>query len=185
MHIAVYSGSFNPLHIGHLSILKHLSDDSDIDRIYLVVSPKNPLKEGISCASAGKRLHDAQEAVRRHDLPKVDVCDIELGMPEPHYTIRTLDKLRETEPENRFTLIMGADQIADIHRWKDFDRILTEYGALVYPRKGFELQNIIKTLQKENKNFHIGIINALMVDVSSTMIRNGLAEGKDMTEYLM
>ena len=108
MNIAVYSGSFNPLHKGHLAILRYLVGEGGYDCVYLIVSPKNPLKEGISAASGTDRFNAAVEAVKRHFSEKIKVDDIELTMPAPHYTIRTLDALREREPGNAFTLVMGA-----------------------------------------------------------------------------
>ena len=89
MNVAVYSGSFNPLHIGHLAIMKHLIQEDDFDMAYLIVSPKNPLKDTISSGSASERYKAAVEAVGRHGLEKVKVDDIEMTMPEPHYSIRT------------------------------------------------------------------------------------------------
>ena len=115
----------------------------------------------------------------------VKVDDIELTMPEPHYTIRTLDALREREPENMFTLVMGADNLADIRRWRDYRRILCEYGVAVYPREGFDLDTIRKDLLNENPSYGIAILKAKMVNISSTIIRNGIAAGKDMSEWLM
>lgn len=185
MQVAVYSGSFNPLHIGHLAIMKHMIDIDGFDMVYLIVSPKNPLKEGISSASGRDRYHAAIEAVTRHFKERVKVDDIELMMPEPHYTIRTLDALKEREAENSFTLIMGADNLADIRRWKDYRRILTEFGVAVYPREGFDLETVKADLLNENKDYKIDILNAPMVDISSTEIRKGIAAGKDMSRYLM
>lgn len=221
MNVAVYSGSFNPLHIGHLAIMRYLVGEGGFDSVYLVVSPKNPLKDGISSESGLDRYEAAVQAVKRHfpeplpagDIPStpvfpavshplaggvmstsyipagndgtVKVDDIELTMPEPHYTIRTLDALREREPENRFTLVMGADNLADIRRWRDYRRILCEYGVAVYPRKGFDLASIKQDLLSEDHDFMITIMNAEMVDISSTIIRNAIKEGKDMSEWLM
>ena len=188
MNIAVYSGSFNPLHIGHLAIMKYLVGEGGFDYVYLVVSPKNPLKEGISAESGTDRYNAAIAAVRRHfpeDTGKVRVDDIELTMPEPHYTIRTLDALREREPENIFTLVMGADNLADIRRWRDYSRILKEYGAAVYPRTGFDLDTVKADLLNEDPSFIITLMNAEMVDISSTTIRNAMAQGQDMSSWLM
>ena len=175
MNIAVYSGSFNPLHIGHLAIMKHMTDEAGYDYVYLVVSPKNPLKEGISSDSGRIRYEAAVEAVCRHPELKVWVDDIELEMPEPHYTIRTLDSLQEREPENSFTLVMGADNLADIRRWKDYRRILKDYGVAVFPR------NVID----EDPEYRIRLLEAEMVDISSTFIRNAIASGEDASEWLM
>jgi len=187
-HIAVYSGSFNPLHIGHLAIMKHLVEVAGFDMVYIVVSPKNPLKE-ISGDSARERYNAAVDAVIRHfgssPTSKVKVDDIELNMSEPYYTIRTLDAIREREPQNNFTLIMGADNLAYIRHWKDYQRILTEYGAAVYPRKGFNLETIIRELVTENPHYLIRSLDAPVVDISSTEIRASSAAGTDMSKWLM
>ena len=218
MKVAVYSGSFNPLHIGHLAIMKYLTGEGGFDCVYLIVSPKNPLKDGISASSGLDRYNAAIAAVNRHfpevleehagHMPppargcltegkagvpgmssrtsgKVKVDAIELTMPEPHYTIRTLDALRDREPENEFTLIMGADNLADIRRWRDYCRILKEYGVAVYPRQGFDLELVRQDLLDEDHTYNITIMNAEMVDISSTIIRNAIAEGQDVSGWLM
>ena len=185
MDIAVYSGSFNPLHIGHLAIMKHMTEEAGFWYVYLIVSPKNPLKEGISSATGRERYEAAIEAVRRHEGLRVWVDDIELNMPEPHYTIRTLDALREREPENTFTLVIGADNLADIRRWRDYDRILGEYGVAVFPRTGHDLEEIKADLITENPSFKIELLEAEMVDISSTIIRDAIAEGSDASRWLM
>jgi len=180
------------LHIGHLAIMKYLIGEGGFDCVYLIVSPKNPLKEGIDSASGQDRFEAAVEAVRRH-FPeslsagdrRVKVDDIELNMPAPHYTIRTLDALRERETDNCFTLVMGADNLADIRRWRDYRRILKEYGVAVYPRKGFDLAVIKEDLLTEDPAYRITIMNAEMVDISSTIIRNAIAAGQDMSQWLM
>ena len=115
----------------------------------------------------------------------VRVDDIELNMPEPHYTIRTLEALREREPENRFTLIIGADNLADIRRWRDYNRILKEFGVAVFPRTGYDLEAIKADLLVEDPSYMILLSEAEMVDISSTTIRNALAEGKDVSSWLM
>ena len=195
LNIAVYSGSFNPIHIGHLAIIRYLLEVAGFDKVYLIVSPKNPLKDSISSDSGIARYNAALAAVNRHFDDKADqeacretkvvVDDIELTMPEPHYTIRTLDALREREPENTFTFVMGADSLADIRRWKDYDRILSEFGVAVYPRKGFDLDTIKADLQQESPSDSITLLNAEMVDISSTTIREAIAQGKDISDLLM
>lgn len=185
MRIAVYSGSFNPLHIGHLAILRSLSADPQTGWIYLVVSPKNPLKEGISADSGRERYRAALRAVQRHPELRVWVDDIELGMEPPHYTIRTLDALKAREKENSYQLVIGADNLADIRRWRDYARILTEYGVCVYPRKGFDIRQLKEDLLRENPAYRIDLIQAPQVDISSTDIREGLARGEDMSAWLM
>ena len=212
MRIAVYSGSFNPLHIGHQAIMEYLTKEQEYDWVYLVVSPKNPLKDSISAETGDDRYRAAVEAVRRHPELHVWVDDIELKMPPPHYTVKTLDALKRREPENDFTLVIGADNLHDIHRWRDFQRILTEYGVAVYPRKGFDLDDIRAQLVEECRHFpapyvldaneyapgsmmdlestlrntyNIEIIDAPIVDISSTEIREGIAAGRELKEWLM
>jgi nicotinate-nucleotide adenylyltransferase len=106
-------------------------------------------------------------------------------MPEPHYTIRTLDALKAREPENSFTLVIGADNLADIRRWRDYDRILGEYGVAVFPRTGHDLEEIKADLITENPSFKIELLEAEMVDISSTIIRDAMAEGSDASRWLM
>ena len=187
-NIAVYGGSFNPLHIGHLAIMKHLVDVAGFDAVYLVVSPKNPLKESISSDSARDRYNAAVEAVNRHFVDKADqvrVDDIELNMPSPHYTIRTLEALKEREPENRFTLVMGADNLSIIRNWKDYSKILTDYGIAVFPREGYDMAQIKQDLLNENPAYKIQLLNAPLVTLSSTQIREALSRGEDVNHLLM
>lgn len=187
MEIAVYPGSFNPLHIGHLAILEYLTHDEGFDSVYLIVSPKNPIKTTITADSALERYQAAVEAVRRHPGLRVRVDDIELNMPPPQYTIRTLEALSLREPENRFTLIMGADNLCLLRRWREYRKILTEYGVAVYPREGYDEQAAAADLLREEggDKYCIRLIKAPIVDISSTEIREGLASGRDMSEYLM
>ena len=222
MKIAVYSGSFNPLHIGHQAIMEYLTEKAGFDWVYLVVSPKNPLKDSISVDSAAARYKAAVEAVKRHPELHVWIDDIEMNMEPPHYTIKTLDALKRREPENDFTLIIGADNLDDIHRWRDFPRILMDYGVAVFPRKGSDAEATRKKLMLEcaaspspyshdtevvalgedglmednpqslqgfenliDHLYQIRVLDAPMVDISSTEIRKGIAEGKDMSAYLM
>ncbi len=211
MRIAVYSGSFNPLHIGHKAIMEYLTSEKKFDWVYLIVSPKNPLKSNISADSGEARFNAAVEALGRHPELNVKVDDIELKMPPPHYTIKTLDALKRREPDNEFTLIIGADNLSSIHRWRDFPRILAEYGVAVYPRTGFDIVSLRHELMEECKSFpslyvldeaesgadrltledtdnhfyDIEILDAPLVDISSTEIRDGIMQGHDMSKYLM
>ena len=216
MKIAVYSGSFNPLHIGHEAIMRYLTQEGLFDWVYLVISPKNPLKSTISADSAEARYQAAVEAVRRHPDLKVKVDDIELKMPGPSYTIKTLDALKAREPDNDFTLVIGGDNLSCIRQWKHFPRILSDYGVVVYPREGTDLRQLHLDLIKyyldqpepyvldwnvcemdgENRfcgtldeafehTYHIRTIEAPLFNISSTAIREGLEEGRDMSEYLM
>ena len=208
MRIAVYSGSFDPLHIGHQAIMERLTQTREFDWVYLVISPQNPLKDPAKALSAERRYRAAIEAVRRHPELHVWVDNIELEMPAPHYTIKTLDALRKREPENEFTLVIGADNLENIHRWRDAPRILGEYGVAVYPRKGYDMERLREMLLEECRHFpvpyvldasqvgrpsledmdllyHIRLIDAPIVDISSTRIRQMLADGIDASAYMM
>lgn len=213
MDIAVYSGSFNPLHIGHQAIMEYLTTERHYDWVYLVVSPQNPLKSSIQASTGQERYQAAIEAVKRHPELHVWVDNIELTLPPPQYTIKTLDALKAREPENDFTLVIGADNLSTIRKWRDFPRILTDYGVAVYPRKGYDMKRIKTELLEECKTFptpyvldanyaesdegmrsleetlsrvyNIKLMDAPIVDISSTEIRNGIAEGKDMSKWLM
>lgn len=213
MNIAVYSGSFDPLHIGHLAIMECLTREREFDWVYLVISPQNPLKDPSKALSARKRYDEAVEAVRRHPELHVWVDDIEMNMEPPHYTIRTLDALKKREPGNNFTLVIGADNLENIHLWRDSARLLSEYGVVVYPRKGYDADSIRAQLQKESLHFptpyvmdawetqimdgalsieeiferlyNIRVIDAPIVDISSTEIRRAQERGEDMSRYLM
>ena len=217
MKIAVYSGSFNPLHIGHEAIMRYLTQEGLFDWVYLVISPKNPLKSTISADSAEARYRAAVEAVKRHPDLKVKVDDIELKMPGPSYTIKTLDALKTREPDNEFTLVIGGDNLACIEQWRQYPRILSDYGVVVYPREGtdvrqLQLDLLTHYLEKPEPyvldwnecdldeiggnrlanfedaleyRYHIRTIQAPLFNISSTEIRKGLEEGRDMSEYLM
>ena len=202
----IFGGSFHPLHIGHLAILRALCERNDVDRVLLVVSPKNPLKDSISAKSATERLEAAREAVARHPelADKVEVCDIEFRLGPPNYTIRTLDALAAeissnseqadaTEnglplnvglaPDTDLRLAVGGDQLADFRRWKDYARILLEYGLLVYPRDGFDSPALRDDLQRENPAYRITLIDAPLFNISSTALREGLISRPE--DYLM
>lgn len=196
MKIAVYTGTFNPMHIGHLAIIRHLTNRMDFDMVYLVVSPQSPFKEYMNAETGAERYSAALDAVSRHPELKVRADDIELHLPAPQYTIRTLDTLKAREPENDFTLVIGADNLQDIRKWKDYRRILSEYGVAVYPRNGYDMKALRDGLMTECNvgsgadesagGYRVLLMDdAPMVDISSTQIREGIAAGKDMSSYII
>lgn len=184
MDIAVYSGSFNPLHIGHLAILRNLVEK--FDKVLLVVSPKNPLKD-IDGATGECRFHAAVEAVARHpELDgKVEVSDIELHLPQPNYTYVTLDVLQELHPDDTLTLVTGGDQIANFSRWREYRHILLCYGLAAFPREGYDNEAARDTLLEENPDYRITLLDMPLVNVSSSEIRAAIAAGADPSELLM
>ena len=185
MRIAVYPGSFDPLHIGHLAILRYLAQCGCFDATYLIVSPQNPLKDKSKANNAQQRFESAQMAVLRHPQVGARVDDIEMHMPSPHYTINTLDALSERESDNSFTLVMGSDNLASIRMWRDYQRILLKYGVVVYPRDGWEPQELRQDLLQENPSYKLSIIDAPKVNISSTQIRLAISRGEDVSNLLM
>jgi nicotinate-nucleotide adenylyltransferase len=176
--IAVYSGSFDPLHIGHKAILEEIS--KTYDWVYLIVTPQNPLKERKS-SNLALRVKNAHDALIRNGIFNVTVSDIEKDMIPPYYTVRTLDELKKMSPHNNFTLIIGADNLQNIREWKDYQRLLIEYGVLVFPRGGFgvaKLEGLKQELLKENPDYKIYINNTIIPSISSTEIR-GMLEKND------
>ena len=182
---AIYSGSFNPLHIGHLEILKHLT--RDFDHALLVVSPRNPLKPTATPSDAQARLQAAREAVSRHpELDgKVQVSDIEFRLGEPNYTIRTLEAVKSEHREAQLWLIIGGDQLSDFRRWKDYPSILLNHGICVFPREGYDIPALAADLQTENPAYRIRLMEMPLVNVSSTQIRAALSRGEDPSSLLM
>ena len=185
MNIAVYSGSFNPLHKGHQAIIRFLTEEAGFDIVYLVVTPQNPFKERHSLPAGEDRYQAALAALARHPELKVKPIDIELKMLPPQYTINTLDALKKLEPENDFTLVIGADNLANFLGWRYHERILLEYGVVVFPRKGYHRGHARARLLKENPAYKITLLKAPLVTISSTEIRHGHAEGIDMSKWLM
>ena len=185
MQVAVYSGSFDPLHKGHLGILRRLAEL--YDAVYMVVSPRNPLKEEGKALNAHERLQAARDAVARYPelAGKVKVDDIEFTLPRPSYTVNTLDALKAREPGNCFTLAIGADNLADIRRWKDYRRILLQYGLVVFPRSGTDLQAAAQSLLEEDRDYRILLMKDYLADVSSTQLRDSLSRGEDISQFLM
>lgn len=184
MQIAVYSGSFDPLHIGHLSILKCLN--AQFDKVILVISPQNPFKGVEKAESAKARFEAAEAAVGRHpELTKVECSNIELGLGLPSYTHRTLLALQQLYPEDKITLVIGADNLTKFREWKNYDRILLDFGVRVYPRKGFDAPALIDDLKSENANYVLRPVDMPLVEISSSRIREGIAQGEDMSAWLM
>ena len=185
-NIAVYSGSFNPLHIGHKAIIQELS--RRYDWVYLIVTPKNPLKMGIDENTVDDRIDVAHKAMLKNEIFNVTVSDIEKNMLPPYYTIRTLDELQKQNPKNSFSLVIGADNLRQLREWKDYQRILLEYGVIVFPRGKDDvdvLENLRYEYLKENSGYKIEIINTLIPNISSTEIRNAIKNGINVDNLLM
>lgn len=154
------------MHAGHLAILRHLLG-SGFDAVRMIVSPESPFKEGGE-ATSQSRLEAVRGKVTQL-VPDVVVDDVEFRLPRPNYTVNTLRALQKAAPQTRFTVAMGADNFADIEKWRDWQEILSGYDIWVYPRKGFDIRQ--KCLELGAK-----YIDVPEVDISSTEIRRGTAD---------
>lgn len=175
MKIGLFFGSFNPVHVGHLIIANHMATQTDLQKVWLVVSPQNPLKPKKTLARDQDRLHLVRLGIG--DNPRVEASNIEFGLPQPSYTIDTLAVLKEKYPQHEFALIMGGDNIASLHLWKNYEQILAGYDIYVYKRPAYELGALAD-------HPRIKVCEAPLLDISATYIRECLKEGKSI-RYLV
>jgi nicotinate-nucleotide adenylyltransferase len=174
MQIGLYFGSFNPVHIGHCIIASHFVQNTNLDKIWMIVSPQNPFKESSSLLNEYHRLHLVKLATE--DESNIKASDIELHLPRPSYTIDTLTYLKEKYPEHEFSIVLGSDGLQNLHKWKNAAILVKEYKFIVYKRPGFE---IINTL-----NARMEIAAAPLLEISSTHIREMIKQGKSI-RYLV
>ncbi len=175
MKIGLYFGSFNPIHIGHLAIANYMVEFSDLDEIWLVVSPQNPLKKKNSLLNEFDRF-DMVELALKDDL-RIKPSDIEFNLPKPSYTIDTLTYLSEKNPKYNFNLIVGADSLQSFHKWKNYEKILKHYKLYVYPRPNCNIDEF-----KDHEK--VSVINAPLMEVSSSFIRKSIKENKNIRHFL-
>ena len=180
--IGLYFGSFNPIHIGHLAIANYIIEFSpDLDYIWFVISPQNPLKKKSTLLANHHRLYLAELAIGND--PELEVSDIEFNLPRPSYTIDTLTYLEERYPSNRFAMIMGADNLSTINKWKNYDLLLEKYEIYVYPRPGYPTDKIT-TEETLLKNEVIHYIDAPLMEISSSFIRKSIKDRKNIRYFL-
>ena len=173
MRIGLYFGTFNPIHIGHLIIANHMAEFSDLDEIWLVVTPHNPLKQKSTLLDDQHRLYMVQLAIA--DYPKLKASDIEFKLAQPNYTVHTLSHLTDKYPQHQFSLIMGEDNLYSLHKWKNYEQILTHHPIYIYPRI-FDKEAENLKITSEN----IFKIDAPIIELSSTDIRAGIKDNKNM-----
>jgi len=174
-HIGLFFGSFNPVHIGHLIIANHMANETDLDQVWMVVSPQNPFKDKKSLAKDRDRYNLVHLAIG--DNPKLSVSDIEFSMPKPSYTIDTLTYLKEKYPNKIFYLIMGGDNVPTLPKWKNSEFLIENYKIYVYKRPGYDLGPLAS-------HPNITSVEAPLLDISSTHIRQLIKERKSI-QYLV
>jgi len=174
MKIGLFFGSFNPMHIGHKAIASYMVEFTDLEKVCFIVSPQNPLKKKQSLLDQHHRLMIIRMEVE--DNSKLQVSDIEFKMPQPSYTIDTLVRLKEEQSENEYALIMGADNLQNFHKWKNYKQILADYSIYVYPRPGIEISG-------KHENIHI-VKGVPQMEISASFIRQSIKQKKDVS-YLI
>lgn len=181
--IGLYFGTFNPIHVGHLIIANYMADYTELDEVWLVVSPQNPLKKRETLLKDHHRLTLVRIAVE--DNAKLLACNEEFNLPIPSYTINTLAHLKEKFNKNKFHLIMGEDNLRSFHKWKNQDEILNNHKIYVYPRVLTE-QEMEENSNEYSSFNHINIIrcHAPIMKISSSFIREAIQNKKDV-RYLL
>lgn len=176
--IGLFFGSFNPIHIGHLILANYILENSDMDELWFVVSPQNPFKDKKSLLTDHNRLDMVQLAVKNY--PKMRASNVEFSLPKPSYTIDTLTYLKEKYPNYSFALIMGEDNLDSLSKWKNAEKLMSDYQIIVYPRIFEGEKKDSEYLQHEN----ISMVNAPIIELSATEIRNMIKEGKNVRPML-
>nr|WP_262905211.1 nicotinate (nicotinamide) nucleotide adenylyltransferase [Hymenobacter nitidus] len=168
-------GSFNPIHTGHLILAHFMATHTDLDAVWLVVSPQSPFKVGQEMLGEEERFELVSLAIQHND--RLRALNIEFAMPKPSYTIDTLDELRQQYPDHSFVLLMGEDNLPGLPRWKQADRILAEHAVYVYPRPGVDATDV-------NTHPGVQVVDAPLLDISATFIRDCVRTNKSI-RYLV
>lgn len=181
MRIGIYGGSFNPIHIGHTSLAQSLIKQQIVDEVWLLVSPLNPLKQSSNpdILDYEERLHIARLATK--GMQGIHVSDFESSLPIPSYTVTTLNELTKTYPQHTFSLIIGADNWQDFHKWYKWEEILASYPIVIYRRPGYDLDTTSETFLSTKS---ITIADTPLYPISSTEIRQAIRQGQIPSEWL-
>ncbi len=176
MKVGLFFGSFNPIHLGHLVIAEYILEFSDLSEIWFVVSPHNPLKNQADLEADEYRLNMVRLAVAENNK-RLKVCDVEMSMPRPSYTIDTLHALEQKNSGIDFTIVIGSDTLSTLPLWKAYDKLINNYDFLVYPREH-------KVFQQEFPSARFSLVDAPIIGISSTKVRSIIAKGKDVLGYV-
>jgi nicotinate-nucleotide adenylyltransferase len=175
--IGLYFGTFNPIHIGHIILANHFAETTDLNEIWMVITPQNPFKKKDSILDNNHRLELVYKATM--DYPKLKPSNIEFGLPTPNYTINSLVHLVEKYPEHQFALLMGEDNLVSFPKWKNYELILGHHEIYVYPRK------TNRVIPEQFKNHpKINLIDAPKIELSSSAIRKAIKKGQNVRPLL-
>lgn len=175
MDIGIFSGSFNPIHVGHLALANYLCEFGGLDELWFLVTPRNPFKVGQDLLPDALRLELVQLAIEGY--PKFRASDFEFHLPRPSYTIHTFDCLKEAYPQHTFHLIIGSDNWHSFSHWYRSDRLLAENPISIYPRSGYPVD--VSSLPPR-----VRLVDAPVIEISSTFIRESVKAGKDVRYFL-
>jgi|TARA_R100000541_G_scaffold51582_1_gene59128 nicotinate-nucleotide adenylyltransferase len=178
--VGLFFGTFNPIHVGHLIIANHMAEFSGLDEVWLVVTPHNPHKKKNTLLEDTHRL--AMVRIATESYPKLKASTVEFDLPQPNYTVNTLTVLEEKYPTKEFCLIMGEDNLKNLHKWKNYEVILERYPIFIYPRISKNTEDNSNSIL--NKNNSVTFINAPKVELSSTFIRKSIALNKNIKPML-
>jgi nicotinate-nucleotide adenylyltransferase len=179
--VGLYFGSFNPVHIGHLAIAGYMTEFAGLDQVWLVVSPQNPLKKKETLLADHQRFYMAQLAAGDND--KIKASDIEFRLPVPSYTIDTLTYLREKFSVHDFSLVMGEDNLYTLHKWKNAAKLVSDLDIYVYPRHDTQ-KPASRELDTILSAANVRFVDAPMMEISGTFIRDGIRNGRNMSYFL-
>ena len=171
MQIAIFSGSFNPIHNGHLAIAREVLEQCAADELWFLISPQNPLKNNSDLLPENDRLTMVKLAIENE--PGMKASDYEFHLPRPTFTIKTLESLIANYPQHQFKLLIGGDNLFIFSKWFEYQRIIDEFGLIVYPRPGFNTENLPKFSNTM-------VIQAPLIDISATEIRKKLHKGESI-----
>jgi len=177
----LFFGSFNPVHIGHMAISNYIAEYSGLKEIWFVVSPHNPLKSKETLLGDRDRVYMTELAIG--DDKRFRVCDVELSLPQPSYTVDTLAYLTEKYPSRRFTLIMGEDNLTTLYKWKNPEELVKRYPIVVYPRLN-PTRKSSKRLGEILAMASVREVSAPVIEISGTFIRSAIREGKDVSWFV-
>jgi nicotinate-nucleotide adenylyltransferase len=174
MNIAIFSGSFNPIHIGHLILGNYVAEFTEIDEVWYLVSPHNPLKDKDLLLPENTRFTMTEEALSSYEYLRAS--NYEFSLPVPSYTINTLENLKVSYPEHTFYLLIGADNWVTFDKWKDYKKIIENFNILVYPRLGYNIDSDIP--------LNVKVLASPIIEISSTFIRESIIKGKNVRAFL-
>jgi len=175
--IGLFFGTFDPIHNGHLTLANHFANETNLDAVWLVITPQNPFKQNSKMLPNTERLELVSRAIKGH--PKLEISTVEFELPKPNFTYETLSHLAKNNPKRKFVLLMGEDNIISFPQWKEYQSIIEKHEIYVYPRK-----NDGQIPDEFLNHPKITWTNAPLIDITSSQIRQWIKEGENVKSFL-